>query len=102
MGINTSIAKLLVRARLHGVSFARTGTIGRQSLAIPKKDVKAIARKLGVRGLDWSRFAANGFAATVEPFRYLSALEEFKGRLRQARENSLSNDRFFEPLERVI
>jgi hypothetical protein len=62
MGINTSIAKLLVRARLHGVSFARTGTIGRQSLAIPKKDVKAIARKLGVRGLDWSRFATNGFA----------------------------------------
>jgi hypothetical protein len=62
MGISTSIAKLLVRARLHGVSFARTGTIGRQSLAIPKKDVKAIARKLGVRGLDWSRFATNGFA----------------------------------------
>jgi len=51
-----------VRARLHGVSFARTGTIGRQSLAIPKKDVKTIARKLGVRGLDWSRFATNGFA----------------------------------------
>ena len=62
MGLNTSIAKLLVRARLHGVSFARTGTIGRQSLAIPKKDLKAIARKLGVRGLDWSRFATNGFA----------------------------------------
>ena len=40
MGLNTSIAKLLVRARLHGVSFARTGTIGRQSLAIPKKDLR--------------------------------------------------------------
>ena len=39
---------------------------------------------------------------TVEPFRYLSALEEFKGRLREARENSLANDRFFEPLKRVI
>lgn len=62
MGINTSIAKLLVRARLHGASFANTVTIGRQSLAIPKKDVKAIARKLGVRGLDWSSFAANAFA----------------------------------------
>jgi hypothetical protein len=62
MGLNTSIAKLLVRARLHGVSFARTGTIGRQSLAIPKKDLKAIAGKVGVRGIEWSRFASNGFA----------------------------------------
>jgi hypothetical protein len=62
MGINTSIAKLLVRARLHGASFTRTATIGRQSLAVPKKDLKAIARKLGIRDIDWSSFAANGFA----------------------------------------
>jgi hypothetical protein len=62
MGLNTSIAKLLARARLHGASFGRTVTIGRQSLAIPKKDLKAIARKLGVRGIDWSRFAANSYA----------------------------------------
>lgn len=62
MGLNTSIAKLLVRARLHGAGFARTVTIGRQSLAIPKKDLKAITRKLGIRGIDWSHFAANGFA----------------------------------------
>jgi hypothetical protein len=62
MGLNTSIAKLLVRARLHGASFTRTATIGRQSLAVPKKDLKAIARKLGIRDIDWSRFAANGFA----------------------------------------
>jgi len=37
MGINTSIAKLLVRARLHGVSFARTGTIGQQSWRFQRK-----------------------------------------------------------------
>ena len=62
MGLNTSIAKLLVRARLHGASFTRTATIGRQSLAVPKKDLKAIARKLDIRDIDWSSFAANGFA----------------------------------------
>jgi hypothetical protein len=38
----------------------------------------------------------------VEPFKYLTALDEFRGRLREARENSLANDRFFEPLKRVI
>jgi hypothetical protein len=62
MGLNTSVAKLLARARLHGASFACTVTIGRQSLAIPKKDLKSIARRLGLRGIDWSSFARNGFA----------------------------------------
>jgi hypothetical protein len=62
MGIHTSVAKLLARARLHGASFARTVTIGRQSMAIPKKDLKAIARRLGIRGVDWWSLAEKGFA----------------------------------------
>ena len=51
MGLSTSIAKLLARSLLRGASFTRTGTIGRQSLAVPKKDLKAIARKLGIYGI---------------------------------------------------
>jgi hypothetical protein len=48
MGLNTSIGKLLVRARLHGANFTRTVTIGRQSLAIPKKDLKSHRPQAGV------------------------------------------------------
>ena len=62
MGLTSSVAKLLVRSHLHGASFTRTGTIGRQSLAVPKKDLKAIARKLGIYNIEWSSFAADGFA----------------------------------------
>jgi len=39
---------------------------------------------------------------TVKPFEYLSALEEFRSRRREAKENSLGNQRFFEPLRRVV
>lgn len=37
MGINTSFAHLLVQARLEGVEFKDTLTIGRQSLAVPRQ-----------------------------------------------------------------
>lgn len=39
MGINTSIATLLSRAREQGTSFRNTLTIGRQSMAVPAADL---------------------------------------------------------------
>jgi hypothetical protein len=73
MGINTSVAMLLVRARLHGTRFTRVVTIGRQALTIPKKDLKMMARKLGIHGIDWKSFASKVFAEDF--FRYLLGAE---------------------------
>jgi hypothetical protein len=73
MGISTSVGMLLLRARLHGARFTRVVTIGRQSLTIPKRDLKAMARKLGIHDIDWKTFASNGFAE--EFFRYFLASE---------------------------
>lgn len=62
MGINTSIGMLLVRAQRKGARFAEVLTVGRQSLKIPRSELRAMAKLLGVDGLDWSTFAADGFA----------------------------------------
>ena len=62
MGLTTNLATLLVRARLQGVRFTHTITIGRLSLYIPGKDLKAMAHNLGIRNIDWSTFASDGFA----------------------------------------
>lgn len=60
MGINTSFAHLLVQVRLQGVEFADTLTIGRQSLAVPRQELKRMAARLGVG--DSGALAADGFA----------------------------------------
>ena len=46
MGINTGLARLLVRARLQGAVFTNTVTIGRQSLAVPLPVLSQLARQL--------------------------------------------------------
>lgn len=48
MGINTSFANLLVQARLQGVEFSDTLTIGRQSLTIPRRELSRMAARLGL------------------------------------------------------
>lgn len=62
MGINTSVAALLTRAREEGTSFAATATIGRQSLTVPNAELVALARRLGVADPDWSSFAPDGYS----------------------------------------
>jgi hypothetical protein len=62
MGISTSTAALLCRARQRGARFDRTVTIGRMSLHVPLKDVDRLARSVGIVGLDGSRFTGDGFA----------------------------------------
>jgi len=60
MGINTSFAHLLVQARLQGVEFADTLTIGRQSLAVPRRELARMATSLGLTvsgALDGDGFA---------------------------------------------
>lgn len=61
MGIKTSVAALLVRAREQGASFARTATIGRQSLTVPAADLATFARRLGAPEPDWRTFCADGY-----------------------------------------
>jgi hypothetical protein len=61
VGIKTSVAALLVRARERGASFTRTATIGRQSLTVPMAELAALARRLGIAEPDWSTFAADGY-----------------------------------------
>ena len=58
MGINTSIATLLSRARHQGTSFHRTLTIGRQSMAVPVADLARIAAKFGIEGASPEAVAA--------------------------------------------
>lgn len=48
MGINTSIATLLSRAREQGTSFRNTLTIGRQSMAVPAADLARLVAKFGL------------------------------------------------------
>ncbi|MGB5260719.1 MAG: hypothetical protein WBO34_09380 [Gammaproteobacteria bacterium] len=60
MGINTSFAHLLVRARLQGVEFTDTLTIGRQSLAVPHRELARMAALLGQSG--GGALAGDGFA----------------------------------------
>jgi SAM-dependent methyltransferase len=62
MGIKTSVAQLLVRAKEQGACFAATATIGRQSLTVPEADLAGLARRLGVAMPDWQSFAADGFS----------------------------------------
>jgi len=60
MGINTSFAHLLVQARLQGVEFMDTLTIGRQSLAVPRWELAHMATLLGVSS--GGAVAGDGFA----------------------------------------
>jgi len=60
MGINTSFAHLLVRARLQGVEFTDTLTIGRQSLTVPQRELAHMATLLGVNSD--GALAGDGFA----------------------------------------
>jgi hypothetical protein len=62
MGIITSFAALLVRARADGVPFDASATIGRQTLAVPLNDLAAFARRLAIAEPDWDTFAADGYA----------------------------------------
>ena len=62
MGIKTSVALLLARAKEQGASFAETATIGRQSLTVPEADLAELARRLGVAMPDWHTFAADGYS----------------------------------------
>jgi hypothetical protein len=61
VGIKSSVAALLIRARERGASFTNTATIGRQSLTVPVADLAALARRLGIAEPEWSRFADDGF-----------------------------------------
>jgi hypothetical protein len=61
VGIKSSVAALLIRARERGASFTNTATIGRQSLTVPVADLAALARRLGIAEPDWSRFAGDGY-----------------------------------------
>jgi hypothetical protein len=61
VGIKTSVAALLVRARERGASFTRTATIGRQSLTVPVAALAALARRRGIAEPDWSTFAPDGY-----------------------------------------
>lgn len=61
MGIMSSVAALLVRAREQGASFERTATIGRQSMAVPVADFTAFARRLGIEEPDYATFGADGY-----------------------------------------
>jgi len=63
MGINSSFAHLLVEAKLQGVEFSDTLTIGRQSLTIPRRELSRMAARLGLG--DTGPFHDDGFA---EPF----------------------------------
>lgn len=62
MGINTSFARLLARAREQGTRFGRVATIGRQSLTVPIDELKELSRKLRLEEPDWPRFAVDGGA----------------------------------------
>jgi hypothetical protein len=62
MGIHTSFAALLVRAKERGARFQTTATIGRQSLAVPFRDLASWARRLGVSEPDWDTFAVDGYS----------------------------------------
>ena len=61
MGINTSFAALLAKARVGGADFTNTVTIGRQSLAVPEKDLSKLSGALGIDkasiNLNTSKFA---------------------------------------------
>jgi hypothetical protein len=61
MGINSAFGALLVRAKQNGTSFARTVTIGRQSLAIPRDELAVMAQRLKIPMPDRSSIAADGF-----------------------------------------
>lgn len=55
------MAALLVRAKQTGYSFVHTATIGRQSLAVPVRDLARLARRLGIAEPNWAEFAKDGF-----------------------------------------
>ena len=61
MGIKTSVAALLLRAKEQGARFDATATIGRQSLTVPVADLAELAGRYGIPEPDWGRFAANGY-----------------------------------------
>ncbi len=61
MGIKTSVAALLLRARESGTRFDTTATIGRQSLTVPVADLAKLAKRRGIAEPDWRRFAADGY-----------------------------------------
>jgi hypothetical protein len=62
MGIKTSVARLLTRAKEQGASFAETATMGRQSLTVPEAELAGLARRLGIPTPDWKTFAADGYS----------------------------------------
>ena len=61
MGIKTSVAALLVRAREKGARFDSTATVGRQSLTVPVADLANMAKRRGITEPDWHSFAADGY-----------------------------------------
>jgi hypothetical protein len=61
MGIKTSVAALLLRAKQAGVPFNRTATSGRQSLTVPVSELVRLARATGVPEPDWNTFATDGY-----------------------------------------
>jgi len=61
MGIKTSVAALLVRAKEQGARFDVTATIGRQSLTVPAPDLARLAARCGIAEPDWQTFAADGY-----------------------------------------
>lgn len=60
MGINTSFARLLARAKTQGTVFSDTLTIGRQSLTIPSQEVPGLASQLGLTA--FANIAEDSFA----------------------------------------
>lgn len=62
MGIKTSVAALLLRARESGTGFDSTATIGRQSLTVPAADLARLARRCGIAEPDWNSFAVDGYS----------------------------------------
>ena len=76
MGINTGLARLLVRARVQGTVFANTVTIGRQSFVVPPHELSHLARQLKLRD------TATGSGGFAEDFfhnflgaRHISAID---------------------------
>jgi SAM-dependent methyltransferase len=68
MGIEINAAQLLLRSRQQGVSFARTATLGRQSLNLDRQELLAVLRAAG------GEFAAAGPAIAAAEERFADPL----------------------------
>lgn len=62
MGISTTTAKLLIRAKQKGVNFSDLATIGRQTLYVPREEFETLAGNAGVDVSEVTRLQPGGAA----------------------------------------